>query len=415
MRTETRQSFILLAGTAATAALSLVYTLYVLNVLGTERAADFSAALSLFALCQLALGPINGTVARFSAQYAGEGALGKVRVLSVEVARRVAVYGVAGFAVVLLLLRPLSALLRYESVVPLLIAFAMLYVTMLIAVARGVLRGVQRYGPYNVNIVVEAAMRLGIGLLILPLLPDAAGALLAYLIALTATLAVSAVQLAAVWRGHRPQRVDGRAIREFTAPMFVMLITAAGFQNLDMLVVKHVHQPVDAGIYSAAFRLAATIGVLATGFNTQLLPLMTSLHTQARALAGPFLRLSGWFLLLAAAPLILFGLWPRDVLVALRLADYEAAAPLLLGLSVARVLGYLGHMIALAGAATGRFGFLWVYVPGLVAMAAGLVIWHETLQAVVAVILTSQAVTLAALIWFVIAPRRGRAMPGTPT
>lgn len=407
MRVETKHSFILLLGTGTTAALSLIYTLYVFNVLGAERAADFSAALSLFALCQMALGPINGTVARFSAKYAADGSLGKIRMLSGEVAKRVILYGAGAMVVAVLLVRPLATILRYQSVVPLLIAFGMLYLIMPLAVARGVLRGVQRFGHYNVNIVSEAAVRLAVGLLILSLVPEVAAALSAYVLALVATLLVSAVQLASIWRGHERQPVDGREIRRFTTPMFVMLMTTAGFQNLDMLMVKSFHEPFDAGIYSAAFRLSATIGVLATGFNTQLLPLMTGLYEQARAVAGPFIRLCGYFLLLTAIPIILFSLWPREILVALQLREYEAAAPLLAWLTLARVLSYVSHMIALAGAAMNDFRFLWVYVPGLLAMAAALAIWQDSLQAVVLAVLSTQGATLLALIVFVALRRIG--------
>jgi O-antigen/teichoic acid export membrane protein len=283
----------------------------------------------------------------------------------------------------------------------------MLYLIMPLAVARGVLRGVQRFGHYNVNIVTEAAVRLAVGLLILSLVPDVAAALSAYVLALIATLLVSAFQLSVIWRGHERQPVDGREIRRFTAPMFVMLMTTAGFQNLDMLMVKSLQEPIDAGIYSAAFRLTATIGVLATGFNTQLLPFITGLYEQARAIAGPVIRLCGYFLLLAAVPVVLFSLWPREILVALQLREYEAAAPLLVWLTLARVLSYVSHMIALAGAAMNDFRFLWIYVPGLIALAAALAIRHDTLMAVVSVVLVTQGATLLALVAFVVLRRFG--------
>ena len=151
MRTETRHSIVLTAGTGTTAALSLIYTVYAGRVLGRVAYADFVAAVSFANLCYIALGPINGTVARFTAQYASRSEYGKIRTLCREVGKRVAKYGVLGLIAGLVMLKPLAVVLRFDSVVPLLLAYVMVYLTLLLSVARGVLRGVQSFHQYNLN------------------------------------------------------------------------------------------------------------------------------------------------------------------------------------------------------------------------------------------------------------------------
>ena len=89
-------------------------------------------------------------------------------------------------------------------------------------------------------------------------------------------------------------------------------------------------------------------------------------------------------------------------------------ASILLVVTLARLLGYLCHMIALAGAATNHFRFLYIYVPGLVAQTAALCIWHESLAQVALVMLVGQGGTLALMAWSVLArARRSRAVVET--
>jgi len=397
MRAETRHSAILTVGTGTAAALSLVYSVYAGRVLGPAGYADFAAALVFASLCNIALGPINGTVARFAAQYAARGEAGRVRALHDEVSRRVALYSTAAMVVGLAALKPLADVLHFRSVAPLLTAFVIVVLTLLLSVGRGVLRGVQSFGAYSVNIVAEALVRLGIGCAMFAILPTATGGLGAYVLALAITYAVQHGQLRGVWRGHAPEPLDGDAIRRFVVPMFVMMGVSAGFENIDLLFVKGCFGETDAGAYGAAFVLTRVIAVAATPFHVLMLPLLTGLHERGHGLGGAFARVCAYFLLLTGLPLIAFGLWPEAILSRLYGADYATAAPVLLPLAGARLFGYLSGMIALLHASTGRFRFLWVYVPALAVQAAVLGIWHDTLMTVVAAVLVVQAVGLAAM------------------
>ena len=182
-----------------------------------------------------------------------------------------------------------------------------------------------------------------------------------------------------------------------------MMIISAGFQNIDMLMVKHYFAGTDAGIYGAAFVLARSMGALVTPFTTLMLPLLTTLHEQGKRIAATFARVSVYFLGLATIPVVLFWLWPDEIIAALYGHQFAGAGSLLLLITVVRLLGYLGHMIALAGAATNSFRFLYAYAPALAAQTAALCIWHESLLQIALIMLVGQAATLALLAGSVLA------------
>jgi len=402
---------VLVAGTGITTVLALAYNVYAGRVLGRVDYGDFAAVLSAVALCQIALGPINGTVARFAAQYATTGALGRVRSLWREVNRRVAKYALLGVAVGAVAAVPLASLLRLSSVWSVILGVAIVYVTLMLAVSRGALRGLQAFGPLNVNTITEAAVRLAAGVMLLTFWCHTTVGLSAYLVALVVVLVLARAQLARLWSGFDFERVDGAAVRRFTGPLLVMTITAAGIRNMDMLAAKRFVLEADAGLYAAAFTLSRTVSGLVTPFTTFLLPLLTQLHTAGHGTRGTLFRTCGYFLLLAAVPVALFAIWPERIVRLLYSSEFATAGALLLPLTLTRLFTFLSHMIALAFAATDSFRFLWVYVTGMVVEFLILLIWHESTAQIANISLITQGATFIALLVFLIiseaAPRSG--------
>ena len=400
MRPETRQSIVLVFGMGATTLLSLLYTSFAARTLGTVVAADYFAAVSLVAFCQIALGPINATVAKFSADYFARGEMGRVRALSRHASRWVAVYGVLLAVPALVLIRPLARMLNFASVWPLFIALGMVYVTMLLSVVRGVLRGVQDFGNLNANMILEAGVRLGLGVMLLSSWATAPAGLCAFLAGLIVTVVWAYARLWRTWRRHPVQDIDIKAIRGFTGPMWILLFITAGYQNLDMLAVKYQFAAEEAGLYGAVFSIVRWVSAMVTPFNILLLPLLTTLHSQGRGVSGTFLRICLYCTLMVAGPLVLFAMFPERIVVWLCGPKYAAGGGLLFSLSVARFLGHVSQMIGLAFAATNRFRFLYLYFAGLVFEAATLVVFHDSLTTVVSVVFAAQGATLLGMIAF---------------
>lgn len=400
MRPETRHSLVLTVGTGATTALAIAYSVYAGRLLGKAPYGEFVAVLSLVALCHLSLGPINGTVARFSAQYAGEGSLGRARTLWRYMTWRIAKYGLIASLVVVVAAVPLASWLRLSSAWSFVIGVAIIYVTVVLAVSRGALRGLQAFGALSVNTVTESALRLLAGVVLLGVWCQTASGLTAYLVALVVVLFVARAQLSRIWGGHAYEHIDGAPIRRFAGPLLIMTVASAALQNIDMLFAKRFLAETDAGLYAAAFTLSRTMSALVTPFTTLLLPVLTTMHGEGRRLGGTFARTCGYFLLLASVPVALFAVWPEQIVTLLYQDEYAGAGALLLPLTLMRLFGFLCHLIALAFAATNSFRFLWIYVGGLVVQLVLLLIWHESGARIAQVGLVTQGGILAALAMF---------------
>jgi O-antigen/teichoic acid export membrane protein len=414
MRSEFRHSVLLTLGTGTTAVLSLVYCVYAGRKMGPAGGyADFTAALAFVSFFNIALGPINGTITRFSAQFAAQNRVGAVRTLHTAIARPVALWALAGFPLILLVGPFLASVFRFHSILLLVLAYGMVYLTLLMSVGRGVLRGVQRFHAYNANILTEAGSRLGIGIALFAVVASAAVGLVAYVLAMILTLGLLWGQLRAVWGDQPAEPMDGAAVVRFVLPMFVLMGTAAGFENLDLFVVKSCLDEAQAGAYGAAFILAKAMSVVATPFHILLLPLLTDLYTRGRGLGGAFVRISLYFVLLAAGPLLLFWFAGDPIVRRVYGAQFDAAGGVLGPLALARMLTYVAGLITVLYASLGRFRFLWFYVTALVAEAGLLARWHGSLEQIVWTVLVVQLVTALGLaVWLIV--DRGAPRPGGP-
>lgn len=405
MSTELRHTVNLVVGTGVTALLALVYASVTARQLGTELFGEVAVCLSLIMAAQTALGPINGIVARFTAEYAAHGVWGKVRTLYIEFRRRVLAWGAVGGLLTLALTPSLRETFRLSSNWPLYISYAVLFVTLWLSIGRGTLRGAQAFTAHNVNTILDAAARLLVGALLVSLWPRPVPALLAYLIGLLLTLAYTPRQLRTLWACHSVEPIAGAEVRRFAWPMLAAMLITAGFQNVDMLYVKYAFSGEEAGVYGAAFTLTRLMAVLVTPFNVVLLPMLTARHADGRSVHGSLGRLCLYFVVLSAAPLALFALWPGAVVRAFSPGGYDAAAALLAELALIRLLGHLGHMIALAGAAVNDFRFLYFYAPLLAVQTAALFRGAASLREVLHTLLAVHIVMILAFgVYLVVAP-----------
>lgn len=398
VRNEIRQTLVLIVGAAVTAALSLMYQVVAGRALGPAQYADFAAALSLIYLGLATAGPINATLARFSAEYAAAGELGKIRGLAGFATRRLAIYGLIVGAIALIVLRPLARTLHFSSSAVLLLAIVVLYLTLLVSVERGVLRGTLEFAKYNRSVVTEAVLRLLLGVPLLYAFGNAGAAVGGYAVALLTLLPLATRQAKATWKNEAAEPVPAAEVLKFGSPMFVFTIASAAFVNLDMLLVKSFFSGIDAGLYGGAITLARSIAFIYGPFGILLLPAFVS---QGASGPPPFrmvLRVVGYFLAAAALPLAAFALWPEEILTLAFGEAFGAGTPLLLPLAGAAALAGLSALIGNALAGLGEFRFLGVYLGGLLLLVSGLLVWHDSLDVVAMIVLVAQSITAAAML-----------------
>ncbi|MHC5108998.1 MAG: lipopolysaccharide biosynthesis protein [Planctomycetota bacterium] len=398
MRTETRDSIILLVGTGLTAVLSLVFSVYAQNALGPVLAGDFVTALAIIAWCQIGFGPINGTVAHFTARFASRDDRGQMVALVRHTKNRVVRLQFLPLLALIVFVRPMAGFFRMDHWLPLLLALLVVALTLYLSVVRGALRGSQKYLALGINGVFEASLRLMIGLLFIGMACGTASALTAYLVAVGAAIVLGDLQFRRVSGNAEPAAATSGSMAHFAIPMFVAMMISAGFQNADMFAAKHYLTDKEAGMFGAAFVMGRVFSALVTPFTTMLLPLLSAMHETGQAMLGAFVRVVGYFLAIAAIPLALLAIWPGEVIGLVYSDAFSGADKVVFRIALSRCLGYLCHMIALAGASRGDFRFLALYLPSLAGQVILLGWRHDSAEEIANMLLIGHVVALTAMV-----------------
>jgi O-antigen/teichoic acid export membrane protein len=399
------------------AMLRIAYVVYAGRVLHPAEYADFYTALALIFLFSTGLAPVAGSVTRFVSLHAANGEMDRVQALRGVMLRRVSWYALVVLAVGLIGAYPITAGLRFRSVAIPILAFVALAVSMPVELSRGVLRGVERFRAYSLGIVLESGIRLLLGVLLLFVLATAGMGLLAYVFAAGLMLFVTPQQLGpmAPETTHPKHAEDRRAVERLMGPLFVFAFAAAAFQNMDVLFVKRMFSPVEAGYYSAAASLAKSAGLVFAPFGVLLLPLLTAAYARGESLLPILLRTVARFTLLSGALVVAFAMGGDTIIRHLYGESYVAAGPLLPVLTAAMVLALLSVMIGQAFAAINRFAFLPLYLAGLAALAVALGL-SDSIGTLVWVLFATQAATLLAMtVHFFVSAKRERVFHGRGT
>lgn len=401
----------LFGAAGVSAVLTIAYVIYVGRTVGPEEYADFAAALSVIYFVGVALSPLTPTIGRLTALYSGRGDDGAVSSLRWQINRRVAVGGVVVLFAGIIAAPRLASLLQFRTALSLVLALAAVLVYALLSVDRAVAQGVMRFGLYNGNTLFESIVRAAIAVVLLHFRATAAAALAAYVIALAAAELAMIAGLRSDAASASPAPVDWTEVRRLTAPITLLMLAIACFQNADMLVVKHFFDASSAGTYGAATALARVAGVIFVPLYVLVGPVLTRMHEAREPIFRATVNLGALYVALVVGPLIVFAIWPRAVVTLLYGARYAAAGALLAPLAGVAAVTYCGLMLAQALLTIRHSRFLAVYGIAAVVQVAALLCFHDTLREVLAALWSVQAAVAVVITLSFAAAARAHATP----
>ncbi|MBI3978180.1 MAG: oligosaccharide flippase family protein [Chloroflexi bacterium] len=371
---------------------------------------------------------------------------------------RVVAIALAGSGVLLLATPFLSTFLHLSSPAPLAALALLVALSSGLAVFRAAIWGLGRFISLGLNQVVEAFLRLLAGVILVGSGPGPTGALGAYAFGQAAALALatrgflrpspcagaapidneppgrqerqgrtpgtSVGRLVnpfadrsrgrntadsgdlAITRNHKSSDQNPRSWRTWrlggsTSPGGIgwaaLLVNAAFLVMLsaDVIAVKHFFPPETAGQYAALSTLGKALFMVTNAFDTALFPAAAAAHA-AGSSAGRQLHLALAGIAATVAPSLAIYWLLAEPLVHLLFGErYAAAAPLLgpYGLAIAALA--LAATLAKYALAFGRATLCGPLLVLAAAELAALAAFHESLEQVVAVLLTVGAVALA--------------------
>jgi O-antigen/teichoic acid export membrane protein len=151
---------------------------------------------------------------------------------------------------------------------------------------------------------------------------------------------------------------------------------------LDVVLVKHYFDPLDAGLYASASLVAKILLYVVSFVPAVLIPQATDRHTRGERTRYVLWAAFGFVALVVVVGLIAYAFEGRSLLHAFVGQKYDAADGILAVYAVAMAALALTNTFASYALATHRLAFVWPLFATTIATIAAIVVVHPSLYAV---------------------------------
>lgn len=279
--------------------------------LGPEDYGILDALLSFLLIILIPVSTIQTVVARFSSVYMGSHKQECIYLLMREGFKKLFGLGILMFLLFSILSPFLSDFLRIPSIMPVVFLGMAVFLSILLPVSRGILLGMQNFNQFGLNISLEKIILFitGVGLIGF----GVNGAMFSLVLSLLIVLFLSVIPFRKI-KYEKPGKPLKKAnIIRYSIPVFISLSAIAIISNIDMIIVKHYFDPLQAGGYATINILGKILFLLSLNIANVIYPKASELYIQKTD--SVFLLRKGLFYMgiISLFTIIVYALFPHQI------------------------------------------------------------------------------------------------------
>ncbi len=232
--------------------------------------------------------------------------------------------GFVAFLIVLIFSEQIAIFFHIDSVGPVIMFGFAMWLQLLVPVYESAFKGLENLGAMGRLRLIESGSRLLIALVFAYLALRTTAMVFALGLGTFVALALTYSSIRDLQRLHivRPNMQE---IWEYAKPVLLISATMALLLNLDVIVVKHLFSPEQAGVYAAASLLAKVPFLMSWIFSTVLFPRVIKLHADGLG-SSHLLRVSlKWMAAIVVVSTVLNALFANTIFAGIFGSDTEAA------------------------------------------------------------------------------------------
>lgn len=243
---------------------NLIFHIVMSRTLGPEQYGELETLLTINSIILISLSAVCFIVARFVAYYRTRQQFDKMKFLANWAFIFFLLIGMAGFIITIMISRIAASFLNIEDSAILMIFGFMVWISFLMLIIEGILRGLQEFSYIGKYKLLDAMMRLIIGSIMLYLGFRIKSIITGLVVSGVITLLFTTYILKRIYI-NRPYKIEMKEIYEFALPVFLACISFASLSNIDLVLVRHFFDPKTTGYYAAAAMLAKILLGIAFG------------------------------------------------------------------------------------------------------------------------------------------------------
>jgi len=373
--------------------------------------ANFGIVVSLLSIgfiVSLPVTTIQTVIAKYVSQFKVNHEEMKIVSLFVHSLRKVVIYGLLGLAIFILASGYLGLFLRIPTRTPVIITGIALFLVLILPVAQGTLQGLQRFGCLATSIGLGGIIRFVSAFFLVYAGMGINGAMGGVVLGVFAAFLPAFLPLKPLFRKQLSTHtgLDSVDVYNYLWPVFLALLCFAILTNVDLILVKHFFEPLQAGYYSILSLVGRGFVSIAMAVSLAMFPQVSELHEQNK---NPYLTLKKSLLicsLLFGLAILIFIIFPQFFIRAVFGKKYLAVSPLLRIFSIAVIPLALTNVLINYRLARRDVNFAYYLILGVIFYIAMLVLFHNSLLQVVVIVGITGSLVFALNIGFILLQNR---------
>ncbi len=379
-----RDGIILFSATMIANVLGYAYHFAAGRLLGPVQYGILGAVLSLIYIVNVPVNVIQTTIAKFSAKFKAEQHKEKVNVLLRRSVRKLLLTGITATLIFLVLIGFIADFLKIPKEILLLFTPILLF-SLLLPITRGILQGLQSFKDLGLNLVSEGfvKMALGIGFVLLGL--GVGGAVLGITCSLGIAFLLSYFPLKNFFKKTH-ETFERNEVYNYALPVFFALLLLTGFYTVDVLLVKHFFQDIDAGYYAALSLIGKMIFFGTFAIGNVMFPKVAEMHSLKKENKQILNKSLILMTLGSFAAVSLYFLFPKIIILLLFGKEYLRIIPLVGWMGVMMAFYSLSYLLSLYNLSIGKLKFIWILFVFFLIEVLALVLFHQNLESIIKIL-----------------------------
>ncbi len=401
-----RGSAVLWVGMMAANVSNYLFHLLMGRFLGPVNYGILASIFSVFYYLMVPTTTILTTVMKYTAEYDVAGEPAKIHGLFTRLTKQLMLISLLLFVLLAAASPLISRFLNIDSFWPMLVLSTMMLVTYLIPINRGIIQGVRKFGTLSLNLVLETALKLVVGIALVLWGYSVNGAVFGVVFAMFVAYAFSFLPLRKILRVKMPETFAVGNIWKYSVPVFITLFCLNSYYSIDIILVKHFLDPVEAGHYSSLSILGKIVVFACLAIVGVMFPLVAGRHKTDKKHSHLLGYTLGLITLVSGAIVIAYAAAPDLIIRLLFGAKYLAVAPYLGVFGAAMLLLALSSALSNYYLAIERTGFIVILI--VIAILQAVLIWffHGSLSQIVNIMVAIMTLLFGSLgIYYLFAVR----------
>ncbi|HMO50494.1 MAG TPA: hypothetical protein PKE26_01405 [Kiritimatiellia bacterium] len=399
-----RHSIFLFVATQVANIATMLFQVVTGRKLPVDEYGVLAAMMSIFLIAATPLDALRTAMAHFATRAMRTGDTGAIRWLVNTWSRRMVGLALGLVAASYLFRHQAAWFFQLDSGAPFVFACGLIAITFFMPLMTGVFQGMQNFYWMSVSMHTWAILRLILVIVFMTFAPTAIAGLASHAAATSVGLLLSVWGLQRLTRDYPVVR-PASGIGGFFLRSLLMLGSYAVLMNADLIFIKHLFTPEEAGTFARAAIIGRSVIFLPMPIALVMFPKVITSGPSTRDSRITLIKALVLVALLigsAVGAIIAVPWLPLWIMYGIREPDAELVRLLIMVVCAMAPLA-LTFLLMNYEIAQHRFSLVWLLAGCAWAYIGGVVIWHETMEQIVwvmgSVSLLSAAGFSAAIVW----------------